>query len=435
MSETIVRRAGEEGITPFWRRIPRFFLYPFSPQPLLFMLGLACVTLVAVFIPLLAIPVLFLVTLAFLRYCYAVLDRTAFGQLSAGSADASRYGGYRPWKQLVVLVVYGLLAGLTAFLFGEVPGYVVQYALLILLPANVMWLGVTNSLLASLNVVTLINIVQAIGWPYLALYGFLALLSAAANTASFLFAMTLGSSLFTFPAIALVQMYFTLIAFNMLGYALYQYHDRLGLRVGVERPAPPSRSRQVREVQRDLKGLDAQVKRLLDERRNREATDLLYELVRLNPENRDFNERYRSVLRTTHNTLSLLRHGGHYIDMLVKAGDAKRALEIYRECRQTDPAFHLPEAAQQLALAEAARGAGADDVAVELIQDFDQAFATSAERPAAYLLGARLLHERFGDSGEARRLLEEIVRRPVNDAVTARAREYLAFLAKGSATR
>ena len=65
MTETIVRRAGEEGITPFWRRIPRFFLYPLSPQPLLFMLGLACVTLVARFIPLLAIPALLLTALAF----------------------------------------------------------------------------------------------------------------------------------------------------------------------------------------------------------------------------------------------------------------------------------------------------------------------------------------------------------------------------------
>ena len=75
------------------------------------------------------------------------------------------------------------------------PGYAVQYALLLLLPANVMCLGLTNSLLASLNVVVLVNIVRAIGWPYLALYGFLALLSAAASTVSALVAMALGESL------------------------------------------------------------------------------------------------------------------------------------------------------------------------------------------------------------------------------------------------
>jgi tetratricopeptide (TPR) repeat protein len=434
MSETIVRRASEEHITPFWHRIPRFFLYPLSPQPLLFMLGLACVTLLARFIPLLSIPVLLLTALAFLRYCYSVLDRTAFGQLSAARLGAGEFGQYRPWKQLGVLLVYGGLAGLTATLFGAVPGYAVQYALLFLLPANVMRLGLTNSLLSSLNIVALVNIVGAIGWPYLALYGFLALLSAAANTVTVLAIFVLDDSLFTFPAIALAQMYFTLIGFNMLGYVLYQYHDRLGLRIATQdHPPHPLRPQRLRDVQGDPKALDAQVKRLLDEGRNREATDLLYELVRLNPENRDYNERYRFVLRATHNKLSLGRHGAQYIDVLVKAGDANRALEIYRECRRDDAAFHLPEAAQQVALAEAARGAGADQLAADLIQDFDQVFPMSPARPAAYLLGARLLHERLGDSVEARRLLEEIVRRPGNDPVTAQAREYLAKLPKGPA--
>ena len=126
---------------------------------------------------------------------------------------------------------------------------------------------------------------------------------------------------------------------------LYQYHDRLGLHVATANwPGHVSLARQLREAQRDRNGLDAQVKRLLDAGRNREATDLLYELVRLSPETRDYNERYRSVLRTTHNTLLLLH---------------------------------------------------------------------------------------FGDSGEARRLLEEIVQRPGNDPVMVQAREYLAALPKG----
>ena len=85
----------------------------------------------------------------------------------------------------------------------------------------------------------------------------------------------------------------------------------------------------------------------------------------------------------------------------------------------------LPPSAGQR---ESARAAGAGSVAVQLIQDFDRAFPLSAERPAAYLLGARLLNEDFGDAAEARRLLEEIVRRPGNDPVTAQARAYLATL-------
>ncbi|HEU5284357.1 MAG TPA: hypothetical protein VFU53_11120 [Burkholderiales bacterium] len=436
MTDTIVRRAGEQGITPFWNRIPRFFLYALSPQPLLYMLGLAAVTALGWFVPLLGIPAVVLATLAFLRYCYSVLERVAFGQLSAAGHYASDYGRYRPWKQLVVFVVYGLVVGVTAVLLGTVPAYVVQYAVLLLLPANVMWLGLTNSLLASLNVARLVRIVQAIGWPYLALYVFLMLLSIAANTLSFFAAVWLEDTVFVFPAVALAQMYFTLIAFNMLGYAVYQYHDRLGYRVAQDEPkAPPSLGRRVREAQRDDKALDAQIKRLLDAGRNREATDLLYDLVRLNPENRSYNERYRAVLRSTGNKLALLRHGAPYIDELLKAADRRRALEIFRESRQIDASFNMPEGSLQLRLADAALMEGAADTAVELVQRFDELYPLSPERPAAYLLGARLLHERFGAPEEARRLLEEILRRHPKDPLAAEAWAYLSRLSNDPGAR
>ena len=96
-------------------------------------------------------------------------------------------------------------------------------------------------------------------------------------------------------------MYFSLIGFNMLGYVLYRYHDRLGLHVATaNRPAQPSHARQLREAAASTaRASTGRSSACLDAGRNREATDLLYELVRLNPEDRDYNERYRFVLRAT----------------------------------------------------------------------------------------------------------------------------------------
>ena len=379
MSETIVRRAGEEGVTPFWRRIPRFFLYPLSPGPLLFMLGLACVTLVARFVPLLAIPALLLTALAFLRYCYSVLDRTAFGQLSAAHLGADQYGQYRPWKQLAVFLVYGVLVGLIAVTLGTVPGYIVQYALLLLLPANVMWLGLTNSLLSSLNIVALINIVRAIGWTYLALYGFLALLSAAANTVSVLLIAALGDSLFAFPAIALAQMYFTLIGFNMLGYVLYQYHDRLGLHLttpaGSSQPLRPRRLREARERPQSARRADQAPARFRTQPRGHRST-----LRAGQAQSRESRLQRALSLRAP-------RHTQHVV-----AGAAWRAIHRPagqgRRCacgrwRSTGNAAKTMRASICRMLLSSWRsrkrraGAGADEVAAELIQDFDQAFPRS----------------------------------------------------------
>ena len=94
MTDTIVRRAGEQHITPFWNRIPQLFLYALSPRPLLTMLGLAAITALGWLVPLLGIPAVVLAMLAFRRYCYSVLERVAFGQLSAAGHHASDYGRY-----------------------------------------------------------------------------------------------------------------------------------------------------------------------------------------------------------------------------------------------------------------------------------------------------------------------------------------------------
>ncbi len=428
MGNTIVERDDERAITPFWNRIPRFFLFPLEPRPLLFMLGIVGALLVASVIPLLRLPVAFLATFAFLRYCYDVLDRTAFGQSPAARPGDGGFGAYRPWKQLLVFVLYGVLVALARRAFGEVEGYAVEYGLLLLLPANVMWLGLTNSLFASLNPVRLIEVVQAIGWPYLGLCVFLQSLSAAADTAGHFLYLPLRDTPLGIPAYAAAQMYFTLIAFNMLGYALYQYHDRLGLRVAAPAPPRTALARNVRQIGNKISDLDARLKRLLDAGRTREATDLIYELVRLNPQNRAYHERYRSVLRSVGDRLALVRHGAQYIELLLKEGEPARALELYRECQREDASFHLHEAAAQLALAEAAMQAGDAQLAATLIEDFDATYPLASERAAAYLLGARLLHERFGEAGEAQRVIEELLRRFPASAAARDAGAYLARL-------
>ena len=433
MAESIVRRNDPNAITPFWNRIPQFFLFPLSPQPLLFMLGVAAALLLASLLPPLRLPIAFLAVLGFLRYCYAVLDRAAFGLASTPRLDSQAAGVYRPWKQLAVLLVYGLMVAFSQAVLGTIAAHAIEYTLLLLLPANVMWLGLTNSLLASLNVVKLFGLMRAIGWPYLALCVFVVLLSAAADTVSYFLMFPLGSTVFAVPAFALAQMYFILITFNMLGYALYQYRERLGLRpVGENAKAAPATfnlALEVRRIEAAPATLDARIKQLLDARQPRAATNLTHELARLNPDNRHYNERYRSVLEATGNHDLLVRHAAQYVEVLLKAGDTAAALELYRASRRSDPSFHLQEAEAQLALARAATNAGEDQLAVEMIQDFDLTYPLSDERAAAYLLGARLLNERYQNADEARRLIGEMLRKFPATPLAAEARAYLARLA------
>lgn len=84
-----VRWLGVENIIdPFWERLPRFFLYPFSIRPLLLMLGLS------LFSALLTGPGIFgllagiaIWGLAF-KYAYAILQSTARGNLTTPKLDS-----------------------------------------------------------------------------------------------------------------------------------------------------------------------------------------------------------------------------------------------------------------------------------------------------------------------------------------------------------
>jgi hypothetical protein len=106
VADTLAYRTGEERITAFWNRIPQFFLYPLQLRPLLFMLVLSGLALLGIFLPVLRAVVWIGVALAFLRYAYSILERTAYGVLSSGEYYVSYLGRNRPWKQLLVLVMF-----------------------------------------------------------------------------------------------------------------------------------------------------------------------------------------------------------------------------------------------------------------------------------------------------------------------------------------
>jgi tetratricopeptide (TPR) repeat protein len=371
------------------------------------------------------------VGLAFLRYAYSILERTAYGVLSPNPRYASYLGRNRPWKQLLVIVLYVAVVGALGHWLGPVTALIAAYALLLFFAANVMVLAVTDSLLASLNPIALVNVILAIGWSYAVLYVFLLALSAASEGALYVLYVGVGPRLAIVPAIAFSQMYFTLIAFNMMGYVIYQYHQALGVPL---REAPPKLAttlhERVRDVQSRPQTLEPYLQELALDGRTQEAADLLYELMRKDPDNTELHERLHRLAHSSGNAKLLVRHGGLYIALLLKQGRAVRALEVLERCRSADAAFHMPEAEQQLGLARIARSKGRDELAVALLQDFDQAYPGSHVKPEAYLLAAEILAESFGAPEEARGLLDEILRKHAAEPVGARAKEYLEELGR-----
>ncbi|MGE5384702.1 MAG: hypothetical protein ACM3SV_02325, partial [Betaproteobacteria bacterium] len=221
-------------ITPFWERLPQFFLFPFQGQNLILLPLLSLSSLLAIPFPL-PTPVDYfmveaLILLAIVRRGFTVMDAISRGYLTGESQAVLLVDRERvnlPWKLLGVILLWGFVVDLAGTL-GAALGWVCWLFTVVTLPAAVMALSVTNSFAAGLNPLLWISIIRGIGKPYLVLLFFLALLSGGTPAAMPLLAPFLRGWL-ALPLLNFTVLYFTLIMFAMMGYVLYQFHGMLGL--------------------------------------------------------------------------------------------------------------------------------------------------------------------------------------------------------------
>jgi len=224
-------------ITPFWQRMPYFFRYPLHVEPLLYMAMLSLATLLGFILPL-SSPLDHLIVhlgvwLAFIRYAYKTLDQTSLGLLTPEQHqfyDAKERANL-PYKQFAIFLVTGFAISLAGFL-GNVAVGLMMIFFVLAMPASIMILSITQSFWAGLNPFAAVGMMRIIGLPYLGLCAFLFLLSSSQGILQMELVPRVPEWLMI-PTLNFVAMYFTLIMFNMMGYAVYQHHHELGVEADV----------------------------------------------------------------------------------------------------------------------------------------------------------------------------------------------------------
>lgn len=415
-------------ITPFWQRLPRFFLFPLQPGMLLFLLAIALASLLA---PILPVPKPFdliltegLIWLAALRHAFTVMDRTSAGLLTADEQAQALAEPERvnlPWKLLAILMVWGTLLGVLEG-FSASLAWIGNLFFSIAFPASVMALSATNSLLRALSPLLWISIMGQVGKAYLALVFFLALLSSGGGIVVPLLMPLLGGWL-TLPLLNFVFLYFNLVMFNMMGYVLYQYHRELGVdvRVGFADAAARTGNKPQGDPVADA------VAAKLASGDVEGALDAAYEQQRIETDNIAVQERYQKLLLLAGKTERAVDHGHRYLASLLRLGKDEQAFELLRRMRELDAGFAL-EAQQVLPLAQVAFRRREAALALELVRGFDRQHPRHADVPAVYLLSARLLSEQFRKDEPARVLLRTLCRKYPDHPLATEALVYLKVL-------
>ena len=429
-------------VEPFWQRIHRFFTLPLDTAVLgrIGALAVAGVIAFALFFlgPLGVVIglVAFLATLVVgARYGFKIIERSSRGFLQPGDfplSDEDLVSPYLPYKFVAMNVVFGMVLGLATILTrgSEFFTLLVWFTLFVVItPAATMRLVITGSLRAALRPAELVAIVQRIGKPYAALAAFvfcadlcrtygMAALAVAGGLGVGALGMAGGAkSAIGFGGIALVFFmvagfwYFTYVICALIGYAMYQYADRLD--IAVVGPGEQAAWSPVSAPRGGGKGRtrDTLIGQMIAAGEIKDAIALLAEDLRERPNDLGAHARYHRLLVADGDPALIESHAEQYLALLVKSQNWREALDLFEDTIARRPEWEMHEVGNVVPLAQAALRAGKPKIAGRLVRGFDRKHPGHTDIPRAYLLGAQLMADYGNKPDEARRILRYIVKR------------------------
>lgn len=430
-----VKLSSEGLIAPFYTRFGAFFRYPFHAAPFSVIVGIALLSALIGYESPIAWVLQLVPTLIFFRYAYLCLANTADGHLKPPSAREAVQGtGLNlAFSQFFVILFLYAPTALVQNNLGDGAAIVYYILVTLALPASVMILAVDQSVFSAINPGKLIGTMLRIGVPYLALFFLLGIL-----TGGPLMVMEFAINGIAGDALEILQnpdgvdeaqleqaaqdfvalmklivaiwvlanSYFTLVMFVLMGYFVYQYHERLGYEVEVE----PEELDSEKSRQAKVHPLLGDIEVLIKEGRTEQALDTLRDRVIQYPMDLALRDRFHRLLKMSGDSKRLVGHGAEYIGMLLNSTDSAKATQVYKDVKQADPDFRLDSPDQACPLAEVMFRVGEYKSLVAMVSGFHKSYPGHKDIPELYLLAARALSDGLNMDAKALPILQYLLK-------------------------
>lgn len=280
----------------------------------------------------------------------------------------------------------------------------------------------TNSLLHAINPLLFVRMAWRIGWGYLLMYFFLILLLGAPAALEKYVIFYLPAVLHV-TIITMIKSFYTIISYNLMGYVILQYHEKIGYQV--EADDEPLVSGEAAAGENVRSKISNRVDVLIKEGEIDKAISVIKEETEegeiTDPE---LAERYFKLLKIKGPVEDMLEHGGRYIDMLAKANKKETLCEVYLECLSKNGGF-TPAPATLIKIAGSLNETGRPKEAVQTYNKFVKSNPKSNLVPKAYFLGSNIINEKFKNPRKASTILNGLIKKYPGNEIVPYAERYL----------
>jgi len=403
-------------IPPFWNKIPLFFKLVFAKPVLILMVLLILCGYILPAIPVVGgLFTVIILPLIFLKYAYLLLQKVAFGELQAPTlTQIMQEDEYQIiFKQIFVLAL--LFAPLDALAdISPLIMYTYYLFALFLIPATIMVLSMEDNFFRSINPLILLTFIKRIGFSYLGLYLLLIIISGGPGI---IFEMlissfyqngnTSGDGYLIIAIFAMLQMYFTLVIFAVMGYFLLKYHHRLGYEIEVNMDNFIGGFKKPPAIHPLLKDIEV----LIRENKHSKALEVLRGRLMDNLNDIEIRNRYHKLLLVNNETERLINHGDDLINLLLSSKEANKAVTIYQDCINIKEDFSPTNVENYLPLAEIMMRLGLFRWVVKLLNGFHHSFPQHCDTPDLYFLLAKALSDGLKQDKAAIQVLHYILKK------------------------
>jgi tetratricopeptide (TPR) repeat protein len=411
-------------IVPFWKRLPHFFTYPLQPAPLALMVVLAIASIFFTEPSFRNSLILFLIWSIMLKYSFAALVSTSNGNLKPPKITLGTvFGNFGiVFKQIGIFLVLAILLMETFKKFGLVVALICLVFYILLIPAMIIILAVTKRLPTAIFPTAIVRMAWRIGWPYLEMYFFLILLAGAPAVLGGMLAVALhGKAYFIVRAFA--ENYYTLVSYHLMGYVMFQYHEKVGYLIIYEgeEPVPQKGGADTGGAAGVLLN---KVSVLIKAGGLDKAIALIKEETGGSISNLTLAERYYNLLSIRQRFPDMIEFGRSYLDLLVKAKQAEKMCQVYQECKSQDAEF-TPAPAALYSVARELNNLGKPE---DALAAFDELIELDSANPLiqnAQFLMAKIYHEKLHNPAKASEILNYLITTFPFHENTTMVRQYL----------